>query len=127
MWEYPNSQLFEGTLTSSSILVYENRNNIESISYRATPKAKTVQIEKELLGDKWVFGNASISRTKMIRFGSRYHASISVATQLNEAFIVEEGSSLEPECLRKAAAPRSLRYKRRNKLFFRTIMMTRML
>lgn len=118
VWEYPNSQLFEGTLTSSSILVYENRNNIESISYRATPKAKTVQIEKELLGDKWVFGNASISRTKMIRFGSRYHASISVATQLNEAFIVEEGSSLEPECLRKAAAPRSLRYKKKEQIIF---------
>ena len=49
VWEYPNSQLFEGTLTSSSILVYENRSNIETISYRATPKAKTVQIEKDVL------------------------------------------------------------------------------
>ena len=118
VWEYPNSQLFEGTLTSSSILVYENRDNITTISYRATPKAKTVQIEKNLLGDKWVFLNTGISEKKTIRFGSRYHASISVATQLNEAFIVEEGSPLEPECLRKAAAPRSLRYKRQEQIIF---------
>lgn len=118
VWEYPNSQLFEDTLTSSSILVYESRKDITTISYRASPKAKAVQIEKKRLGDKWVFLNTDISRKKTIRFGSRFHASISVATQLNEAFIVEGESSIEQECLRKAAAPRSLRYKRQEQIIF---------
>lgn len=46
VWEYPNNQLFEDTLTSSSLLVYENRNSIRTINYRVMPKSKTVQIEK---------------------------------------------------------------------------------
>ena len=39
-------------LTSSSLLVYENRNSIRTINYRVMPKSKTVQIEKKLLEDK---------------------------------------------------------------------------
>lgn len=46
VWEYPNSQLFEDTLTSSSILVYESRDNIATINYRATSKANSVQVKK---------------------------------------------------------------------------------
>lgn len=67
MWEYPNNQLFEDTLTSSSLLVYENRNSIRTINYRVMPKSKTVQIEKKLLEDKWVFLNTNIGRKKTVR------------------------------------------------------------
>lgn len=118
VWEYPNNQLFEDTLTSSSLLVYENRNSIRTINYRVMPKSKTVQIEKKLLEDKWVFLNTNIGRKKTVRFGNRYHASISVATQLNEAFIVKGENSIESECLRNAAAPRTLRYKKREQIIF---------
>ena len=54
VWEYPNSPLFENTLTSSSILMYERRDDIATISYRASPKDKTIQIMKGLLGERWV-------------------------------------------------------------------------
>ena len=118
VWEYPNSQLFEDTLTSSSILVYESRDNIATINYRATSKANSVQVKKKLLGDKWVFLNTDINRKKTIRFGSRYHASIAVATQLNKAFIVKEEASIEPGCLRKGAAPRSLRRNVKEQIIF---------
>lgn len=66
VWEYPNSPLFENTLTSSSILMYERREDIATISYRASPKDKTIQIMKGLLGERWVFLNADITREKKI-------------------------------------------------------------
>ena len=118
VWEYPNSQLFEDTLTSSSILVYESRDNIATINYRATSKANSVQVKKKLLGDKWVFLNTDFNRKKTIRFGSRYHAAIAVATQLNRAFFVKEEASIEPGCLRKGAAPRSLRRNVKEQIIF---------
>lgn len=64
------------------------------------------------------FLNTDINRKKTIRFGSRYHASIAVATQLNKAFIVKEEASIEPGCLRKGAAPRSLRHNVKEQIIF---------
>ena len=118
VWEYPDSQLFEDTLTSSSILVYENRDDITAIAYKAAPDAAAIQIEKTLLKDKWVFQNTATNSTRTVRFGSRYHASIAVATQLNEAFIVAEDSEVEPDCLKKAAAPRTLRSQKNEYIIF---------
>lgn len=118
VWEYPDSQLFEDTLTSSSILVYENRDDITAIAYKAAPDAAAIQIEKVLLKDKWVFQNTAPNSTRTVRFGSRYHASIAVATQLNEAFIVAEDSEVEPDCLKKAAAPRTLRSQKNEYIIF---------
>lgn len=118
IWEYPDSQLFEATLTSSSILVYENKNNINTISYKPSPKKDSIQINKSILKDKWVFYVDLVNHTEKVRFGDRYRASIAVATQLNKAFVLRDNNDIEPGCLKKAAAPRSLRKNKPEQIIF---------
>lgn len=119
IWEYPDTQLFEATLTSSSIFLYERDTNLPTVQYKNTTDNEGLSIPRAALSaEKWVFQSQQSSAAKYVRFGNRYHASITVATQLNEAFVVSDDTSIEQGCLKRAAAPRSLRYQKAEYIIF---------
>ena len=120
--DYPDQKLFDKTLTSVSIFLYDKENTSENIQY----KNITAGIEKSLcrhyLGDKWMFSATNNSSQQMLRFGDIFHASITIATLYNKAFIVDDTciheENLEQNILRDAVSPKTLRYKKQKKIIF---------
>lgn len=109
--EYPNKRIFGSTMTSSSIFLFDNESANENINYINNTVYNKMIIPKNTLTDKWIFSNHQQNKNNLVKFGDFFQASISVATQLNKAFLVGEGcDSIEKSLLKKAASPRTLRY-----------------
>lgn len=111
--EFPEKKLFNDTLTSSTIFLYDNTCNVANIEYvNATHNCK-LDIARETLGEKWVFLPQEQNKGEAIRFGDCFHASIVVATLLNKAFLIspEEQRSIgiESAVVRRAASPKKMR------------------
>ena len=121
--DYPNQKLFDKTLTSVSIFLYDKGSISENINYHNVTEGIKKDISRHSLCDKWIFSNefADYSQNK-IRFGDVFHASITIATLYNKAFIVDEKcineELLEEDVLRNAVSPKTLRYKNRKKIIF---------
>ena len=76
-------------------------------------------IQKDVLNEKWIFKKHQVGKAGLVRFGDRFHASVSVATQLNKAFLVDRYCDIEEtEILKNAAAPRALRYGKKEYIIF---------
>lgn len=120
--DYPDQKLFDKTLTSVSIFLYDKENTSENIKYKNVTEDIKRNILRNSLGDKWMFSNANEADRQMVRFGDVFHASITIATLYNKAFIVDDkciiDESLEEELLRKAVSPKTLRYKKEKKIIF---------
>ena len=119
IWEYPDQKMFGSTLTSSSIFLFDKMCTSNDIEYKNITENSTFKISKDSLEGKWIFKNQLEDKKDFVRFGDRFHASIAVATQLNEAFVVSNDcNTIEPDTLKKAAAPRALRYGKRESIIF---------
>ena len=118
--EYPDQSLFKDTLTTSSIFLFKNDSSKTAVKYLNVTQNKHFVISKNSLGDKWEFKaqEKESSSVKMIRFGDRYNASSSVATLLNEAFVIEVSGNIESACLRRGATPRLLRNQKHTYIIF---------
>lgn len=117
--DYSDINIFNGILTSSCIFVSQNNCAVDSIEYMKGNNK--VIVNKEFLGMKWIFDDVVDSRN-FVKFGDYFKASICVATQLNEAFIVDDEIvqkySLEEGLLKKAVSPKSLREKKQKWIIF---------
>lgn len=113
--EYPEQTLFDATLTSSTIFLYDKTYTSLDVKYSNLTSGYNTIISRSLLTGKWVFDKPSINEKETLRFGDCFHASIVVATLLNEAFILKkdllEQKELERTVVRRAASPRQLRKK----------------
>lgn len=113
--EYPEQTLFDDTLTSSTIFMYDKTCTSLGIKYNNLTTGYSTNIPRQLLTGKWVFQDPTISKKNTLRFGDCFHASIVVATLLNQAFILKkeelDKKAIEKAIVRKAAAPRQLRKK----------------
>lgn len=122
VWEYPTKKMFGETLTSSSIFLFDKTCTSKTIEYKNIPEDISTQISREILTGKWVFKAPSPVTDTPIRFGDHFHASIAVATLLNQAFVIkkngESKDSIESEILRPAAAPRALRFNKEEYIIF---------
>lgn len=119
IWEFPNKKMFGSTLTSSSIFLYEKMCTSNNIKYKNVTENISFEISKDTLQGKWIFKNQLEPPNGLIRFGDRFHASIAVATQLNEAFLIGENcKTVESSVLRSAASPRALRYGKKESIIF---------
>lgn len=111
--EYPGQELFDNTLTSSTVFLFDKSNNEPYITYTDSTAKKTMKVRRSALGEKWAFAGNGDHSQKMIRFGDCFHASIVVATLLNEAFLLppegERGIEVESAVVRCAASPKKLR------------------
>lgn len=120
--EYPSQNIFEDTLTSTSIFVYDRAYQKEYVHYRNETDQIEQRIPKETLNGKWVFCACIEKDFDTIRFGDVFNASIVIATLLNKAYIVDETQitkkGIEKSIIRKAVSPRTFRYKRKEYIIF---------
>ena len=122
VFDYPNQKLFDKTLTSVSIFLYDKGEKSTTVYYENVTDNVKKYISRSAFRDKWIFTEKHNYDGKMIRFGDIFHASITIATLYNKAFIVDEkcikNESLELQILKKAVSPKTLRYNIEKKIIF---------
>lgn len=118
--EYPGQELFDKTLTSSTIFLYDKTCESDIVSYINLTAKQEVKVVRSSLGEKWIFSNATENSQGKVRFGDFFHASIVVATLLNKAFLLSEldVTGIEAEVVRKAASPKQMRRKKKEYIIF---------
>lgn len=86
--DFPNEKIFENVLVSPAIIKIVKGCTVPKLIYRYLNSKK--EIQKKELGDKWIFNshNNIIGR----RIGDYFKVSSSVATLLNEAFVLRSGT-----------------------------------
>lgn len=115
--DYKSTKIFKNVLTSSSIIICDLDNYKTSIDYYDVSNNKYVSIEKESLGEKWIFSENK-GEDKVL-FSDYFLAATSVATLLNEAFVIKEyeiqsdyfyveNMPIEKGIIRPSASPRAL-------------------
>lgn len=122
VYDYPNQKLFDKTLTSVSIFLYDAGTTLNYLTYENKTTRKTSRIDRSILKDKWVFEKNNPPLKTPVRFGDRFHASIAIATLCNKAYLIDQHSiveeKLEKEVIHKAASPKTLRYGKSNHIIF---------
>ncbi|MBD3861631.1 N-6 DNA methylase [Bacillus sp. 28A-2] len=136
VYDYQTIKLFD-VLTSSAIIVCDKGNNVEQIEYINLDKRVSYKINKIELTYKWEFVNKKKSILgKSARFGDYFNASITIATLLNEAFVLKNFKDIrsfekdgqryiqtnkfiiEDNLLKNAVSPRSLSYNKEELIIF---------
>lgn len=107
IYDYKSNKVFSKALTSSAIICIEKNSLGETLQYHNMVSNEDIIIKKINLGDKWVFNN-NLKNEKKHLFGDYYQASITVATLLNKAFVLETIGNIEKEVVREAASPKNL-------------------
>lgn len=130
IYDYTVQKLFDKALTSSAILIFDKANCTDEILYFDISKDESYEVDKKSLTGKWIFSKLNKNiRTNKCKFGDHFTASMSVATLLNEAFIltnfktneyyiIVNDSKVELNVVRKAASPRSLNYNKQELIIF---------
>lgn len=120
--DYPNQVLFDKTLTSVSIFLYDMTDGSSDIHYENVTEGIRRDVKRESLGDKWIFGVSCNERKKKKRFGDIFQASITVATLYNKAFVIDDkyvsDAGLEDAIIRCAVSPKTLHLKKLVKIIF---------
>lgn len=121
IYDYPEQKLFDKTLTSVSIFLYDKENTSEKVLYKNITANSKTNIRRKNLGEKWSFLTSSIGNQPTIRFGDVFHAAISVATLCNEAFVLNDPhneEALEQAIIKAAVSPKSLRAQQQKWIIF---------
>lgn len=120
--DFPEQKIFNGFLTSSSIFLYDCNNNRSYFEYRNMTLKINKFIDRDYLKDKWIFMDKTCILNKSYRFGDFFSASISVATLLNEAFVLNENQVNkfydEQDIIRPASSPRGCRFCKKEYIIF---------
>ena len=117
IYDYSGIKIFPDAITSSIILVCKNQKNDENIQYYAMKKKVEQKIERKALNGKWSFSIENEEKGK--RFGDYFEVCNSVATLLNEAFLLEDyeesdnhilldGHTIEKEIIYPAISTKSI-------------------
>ena len=117
--DFPSEKIFEKVLVSPAIICIEKGRATPKLIYRVSNTENV--LDKNQLGDKWIFDDINSDRGK--RIGDYFKVSSSVATLLNEAFIVKNGTikngfyefdnnKIEISLIKKAASPKNKKYKK---------------
>ncbi len=122
IYDYPDQKLFDKALTSVSIFLYDKTITNCDIKYRNVTDSTELLLNRTSLGNKWTFINNQTHDDKKIRFGDVFHASITIATLCNKAFLVDQkcidDEKIEQGVLRKSVSPKSLRYDKEKQIIF---------
>lgn len=120
IYDYKTKKLFSNALTSSSIIIANKGKLTDVVEYFNEDENLFFYVNKKILTDKWVFNESIIKdNVKKHKFSDFFTASITIATLLNEAFVVrnytEENEyinvrnyKIEKRILRETVSPRSL-------------------
>ncbi|WP_100401973.1 Eco57I restriction-modification methylase domain-containing protein [Bacillus sp. FJAT-42315] len=129
IYDYTQEKVFSDILTSSAIILIDNTVNNKYLKYYNVFENNSIFVDKSLLGEKWVFSGVGDCKQTKYKFGDYFEASMTIATLLNEAYILKDSIELkdfyvvneykiEKSLVREAASPRSLYYKKNEKIIF---------
>lgn len=115
--DFPSEKVFKRVLVSPAIICIIKGKKTSKLIYRVSGIEK--QIDKVQLKNKWIFADTNTSKGN--RIGDYFKVSSSVATLLNEAFILKNGNikdnfyefdnfKIEVSLIRKAASPKNKKY-----------------
>lgn len=127
--DFTSRRIFGQATTASAILVCNKAVVSETVDYFDVVNNTSFKISRRNLSNKWVFSEARPRNIKKRRFGDYYSASISIATLLNEAFVLKDSKvegdyiitknfKIERDLIRKAVSPRSLNCKKTELILF---------
>ncbi|MFB5689920.1 Eco57I restriction-modification methylase domain-containing protein [Bacillus cereus] len=127
--DYTNEKVFSDILTSSAIILIDNDKDEKYLEYHNMVKDETILMDKSVLGEKWIFTKINAIEQTKHKFGDYFEASMTIATLLNEAYLLKDytilkdfyvinGYKIEKELVRGAASPRGLYYQRNEKIIF---------
>lgn len=127
--DYPLENIFDEALVKSSIIVLNKKRQQDYLRYKEMNTDKEIDIPLSQLGNKWLFADTWVNG--QYRFGDYFRVSHVVATLLNEAYVLADGSYTEVEegyicdgvliernVVRDTDTPRTLRYKKNEKIIF---------
>ena len=117
--DFKNQNIFSKVLTSSAILICEKSRVLNHFIYVENMTLNETEINKLFLGNKWEFSNNLVEEGFIRRFGDYFQVGTSIATQLNEAFLLKSGhisgqwysennKKIESKVVKAAVSPRSL-------------------
>ena len=120
VYDYTTTNVFENVLTSPTIIVVDRSTQSPEIVYTDLSRGKTVQMQRNLLGDEWLF-TAEPQPAGHRRFGDYFKVATGVATQYNKAFVLsgytDVGTYIEKDkiriekgIVRNAASPKGKAY-----------------
>lgn len=127
IYDYSEIAIFSGILISSTIIVCDKASTNGALYYHNEKNNTDTIIEKEQLSGKWIFNPSEIKKD---RFGDFFHVSNSVATLLNDAFIISSyesedkkymyvnGYKLEKDLIKNAISPRSIKQKNKKWIIY---------
>lgn len=125
--DFTQEKVFDSALVKSLIIVLNKGIQVKTINYIDSSTGISQFIEKDGLGDKWVFKDIGLGKR---RFGDYFKVSHVVATLLNEAFVLNQYMQndsgdyvfgehiIEREIVRDTASPKSQRTKNKEKIVF---------
>ena len=117
IFDYSEMEVFPRITIASTIIVYDMSYDGDKIVYKKVKEGINKEISKDELGQKWIF---SSNNDKVDRFGDHFSVSNSIATLLNEAFIIKDysedekftyvdGYKIENNILKYATSPRMMK------------------
>lgn len=129
IYDFTDKSIFQNILTSSSIIVIDNTQSNNYIEYHDVQKNVMKEIHKSSLTQKWIFEDDLEKKKRNSKFGDYFEASMTVATLLNEAYVLRNYEELEEYyqvnqeeiekgLVRNAASPRSMFLNRQEKIVF---------
>lgn len=127
--DYTKERVFNTALVKSAIMILECERLKATLHYSDMTAKKQIEIPIEKLEDKWFFSKNICNGIH--RFGDFFKVSHVVATLLNEAYVLRDGTYFEVEngylcknhiierdVVKETATPRSLRYNKHEKIIF---------
>ena len=127
--DYTQEKVFDNALVKSAIMILDMQKKQDVLNYRDMTLGTEIDIPVNKLTDKWFFTENLANG--MHRFGDYFKVSHAVATLLNKAYVIKEedyqeteqgffcnGHNIERDMVRDTATPRSLRYKKNEKIIF---------
>lgn len=129
--DYTGENVFKNVLISPIVFVCENSETTNNLSYKNLSTKMTLNINKSNLNDKWIFSPQK-HEVQKVKFSDLFHASISIATLYNDAFVFQENAitksdtdyfivsnyKIERSSVRKCASPRSKTYNKNLYIIF---------
>lgn len=129
IYDYTQGKMFDDVLVKSAIMILNKAKQCGTLLYCDMANKYEIRIPIVDLSKKWFFARNQAFGTR--RFGDYFRISHVVATLLNQAFVIKEenyeelndfylcgGKMIEKEVVRDTATPRSLRYKKVDKIIF---------
>ena len=129
IYDYTQNKMFDNALVKSAIVILDKAATCDDMIYYDVANEEKLLIPIENLSKKWFF--TKNNEPGMRRFGDYFQVGHVVATLLNKAYVLKEenyqevngfyqynGKKIEKVIVRDTATPRSLRYKKAEKIIF---------